>query len=392
MKNNFFEFCKNELSQDAFFCWCLNWINCAEDENSLLFQMAISFLELISDKADYQLLEELKAEKRKGVQDELVKIETQYESIDILLTICQKKQIIIEDKIYSSVHDDQLNRYYKSLMGNAEQEKINQNPISVVYIKTGNYYPEDDAVTDVRYKNEAGMEFSVKIIKIGRAELKQVFRKYADMKNPEGFLVSDFYKRLLEMDGWYERYEKYYREHDYENAFQENYGQLFCMKDLFGDKIGQQMPGKMYADKKYKTVLEAREYHGNPFTWFWLWGPHGEGQYGCWIGYRLDHKDKMSCISLKLYRYFIKQPDQELIRSRMHDLYEIILEGLKKHICEDYPNIKSYEYGSWKDANETCLIKFDINEKAIDDLKNSLWKIGAKAVEIAEKSGFADQR
>lgn len=43
----------------------------------------------------------------------------------------------------------------------------------------------------------------------------------------------------MEMDAGCERYENYYREHDYENAFQENYGKFFCMKDLFGVKIAQ---------------------------------------------------------------------------------------------------------------------------------------------------------
>ena len=27
VENNIFSFATNELSQDAFICWCLNWIN-----------------------------------------------------------------------------------------------------------------------------------------------------------------------------------------------------------------------------------------------------------------------------------------------------------------------------------------------------------------------------
>ena len=27
VENNIFNFATNELSQDAFICWCLNWIN-----------------------------------------------------------------------------------------------------------------------------------------------------------------------------------------------------------------------------------------------------------------------------------------------------------------------------------------------------------------------------
>nr|WP_310788039.1 hypothetical protein [Fusobacterium nucleatum] len=37
MKNNLFTFATSELSQDAFICWCLNWINYP---NEILYPMA----------------------------------------------------------------------------------------------------------------------------------------------------------------------------------------------------------------------------------------------------------------------------------------------------------------------------------------------------------------
>lgn len=37
MKNNLFSFATSELSQDAFICWCLNWINYP---NENLYSMA----------------------------------------------------------------------------------------------------------------------------------------------------------------------------------------------------------------------------------------------------------------------------------------------------------------------------------------------------------------
>jgi len=36
-KNNLFSFATSELSQDAFICWCLNWIN-YPDEMLFLWQ------------------------------------------------------------------------------------------------------------------------------------------------------------------------------------------------------------------------------------------------------------------------------------------------------------------------------------------------------------------
>ena len=47
MKNNLFSFATSELSQDAFICWCLNWINYPNEE---LYSMAKDiFLNLLKE-------------------------------------------------------------------------------------------------------------------------------------------------------------------------------------------------------------------------------------------------------------------------------------------------------------------------------------------------------
>ena len=47
MKNNLFTFATSELSQDAFICWCLNWINYP---NEILYPMAKDiFLNLLKE-------------------------------------------------------------------------------------------------------------------------------------------------------------------------------------------------------------------------------------------------------------------------------------------------------------------------------------------------------
>ena len=48
MKNNLFTFATSELSQDAFICWCLNWINYP---NEILYPMAKDiFLNLLKEE------------------------------------------------------------------------------------------------------------------------------------------------------------------------------------------------------------------------------------------------------------------------------------------------------------------------------------------------------
>ena len=45
VENNIFSFATNELSQDAFICWCLNWINMpVRDDNARGRQFGARFL------------------------------------------------------------------------------------------------------------------------------------------------------------------------------------------------------------------------------------------------------------------------------------------------------------------------------------------------------------
>ena len=45
VENNIFNFATNELSQDAFICWCLNWINMpVRDDNESGRQFGSQFL------------------------------------------------------------------------------------------------------------------------------------------------------------------------------------------------------------------------------------------------------------------------------------------------------------------------------------------------------------
>ena len=81
-KNNLFSFATSELSQDAFICWCLNWINYP---NEVLYPMAKDiFSELL---------------KEKNLENEKVKILRQYKKIDVLVILKNsKKAFPIEDK------------------------------------------------------------------------------------------------------------------------------------------------------------------------------------------------------------------------------------------------------------------------------------------------------
>lgn len=100
MKNNLFTYATSELSQDAFICWLLSYAmkNSKEDEG--LKECAKDFLkQFIGETNEKDFI--------------VTEIERQVNHIDVLVTVNDNYKIIIEDKIFSSEHDDQLGRYMK---------------------------------------------------------------------------------------------------------------------------------------------------------------------------------------------------------------------------------------------------------------------------------------
>lgn len=85
-RNNIFNFATSELSQDAFICWCLNWLNYKGSE---LRALAVD------------LLKEFVEEDISSNQEIIIK--RQFKKIDILVVFKELNRVyIIEDKVNSS--------------------------------------------------------------------------------------------------------------------------------------------------------------------------------------------------------------------------------------------------------------------------------------------------
>jgi len=121
---NLFSFAPSELSQDAFICWLLSW---ADPElsgvNSSLHETAHDFIEALLAKHD-----------RTHDRSDPSSIETrrQYRNADIVAVIGGKTAILIEDKVGSHAHSDQLDRYRLML-----EEEFGRSNIVPIYLKTG---------------------------------------------------------------------------------------------------------------------------------------------------------------------------------------------------------------------------------------------------------------
>ena len=106
VKHNLFAFATSELSQDAFFCWALDCLNL--DEDSPLYGLGRSFWSLLSGRKNDDL------PKIKGVV-----IRRQFKHMDVLALVVYSNQrvdaLVIEDKVNTSEHDDQIQKYLTEL-------------------------------------------------------------------------------------------------------------------------------------------------------------------------------------------------------------------------------------------------------------------------------------
>lgn len=162
--NNIFSFATGELSQDAFICWCLNWINEPDIVATHRYrQLGLDLLAKLIDKpSNCDVLSKVDI---KSI-DKVILVQ-QVLNIDVLAIIPQYKlAIIIEDKTSTSEHGNQI-RFYKDSLESVFNSKKSWNAYSklekafkrselnidcanlsdyhihTVYFKTGYYFDYD---------------------------------------------------------------------------------------------------------------------------------------------------------------------------------------------------------------------------------------------------------
>lgn len=162
--NNIFSFATSELSQDAFICWCLNWIN--EPDNVTTHKYRQLGLNLLSKLTENLSISNVLSRIDVKSIDKVILVQ-QVLNIDVLAIIPQYNlAIIIEDKISTSEHRDQIKSYRESLDGvfknerpwnaynklkntfklanlNIEYADVANYHIHTVYFKTGYYFDYD---------------------------------------------------------------------------------------------------------------------------------------------------------------------------------------------------------------------------------------------------------
>ena len=137
-QNNLFDFATKELSQDALICWLINFIH--DKENKELYDKAKIFMNFILKKHNKAL----------DIEDYKLEIKQQYNFIDVFILLKDKKDndkyaIIIEDKKFTSIHNNQVERYRNKIK--EKYDKIKDENIITVYYKP--YEETRDIIADV---------------------------------------------------------------------------------------------------------------------------------------------------------------------------------------------------------------------------------------------------
>ena len=126
---NLFKFATSELSQDAFICWLLSWAakdyKQGNDKQKALNSVATELLSLFFTKAGKVLPESI----------EKIVVKRQVSNIDILCIINETYCVIIEDKVGSVQHSNQLERY-KQFMMNGHEQTFPEDKIVPIYLQT----------------------------------------------------------------------------------------------------------------------------------------------------------------------------------------------------------------------------------------------------------------
>ena len=217
VKHNLFAFATSELSQDAFFCWALDCLN--RDEDSPLYGLGRSFWALLSGPKNDAL------PKIKGVV-----IRRQFKHMDVLALVVYSNgtidALVIEDKVNTSEHDDQIQTYLKeldNLLGSLSIEdgrnkdieedlkKIVRNEYTlkacqfnpfVAYVKTGFF---SDADWDTVKRERKLSEEPIPTLAVSAEDLVKVVDTYVHDSEIVSMYSTYLHEEFLDKANLYER-------------------------------------------------------------------------------------------------------------------------------------------------------------------------------------------
>ena len=342
-RNNIFNFATSELSQDAFICWCLNWLNY---EDSELRALAVDLLKEFGEEDVFD-------------NQEII-IKRQFKKIDILVVLKGLNRVyIIEDKVHSSESKDQIGGYKGKIKELGKDEKkdlgIDENiEVKTVYFKTGFHFSPD--------KN-------VKANKIITGKMfKEILEKYRN-KNE---ILDNYYEYLVEKLRTQEN-EKDYLECKAEshwdwNIAKSNIAQYCFLKEMFSEERVKSFKNKGNGPVVSQYNLLEKEIisygeTGETFRIFWRVDTLTEGTY-LRLSYYYIFKNRKDNKTLNYKE--ISEIGYNIVHKKIYDIIE--------EYQNELPKIYKIKKCNYKEQNEIPILHINLKEyiKAGKDEMNKL--------------------
>ena len=260
--NNLFDFATSELSQDAFFCWSLNWLAVKEDTEDPYYKYGKAMLDLFL------------GEHKKDIYKE-VEVLKQFNRIDVLVLFKDNQDnqyaLIIEDKTNTSEHNEQIEKY-KNQLNDAlsKDEKIGYKnlpgtQIYTAYIKTGIMYSKD-----IFMKNTVDT-----VVDFDR--LYSLLKAYSpESKEPiPSDIFLDYYHYVEETQESHKKIEEMIEKNLYVEALKTTYGRYCFLKKIFYEENGKMdlncKDKTDEADMYVETIKSGNNKGKVPFADYAIW-------------------------------------------------------------------------------------------------------------------------
>jgi len=177
---NIFNFATGELSQDAFLAWLSSWA-CSTHKNVdvELNSVAREFLSLLTgQKINPKTISKVWTRQQHKKTDVLVFIDMEDKN--------EKHLILIEDKIGSGIHNNQLKRYKEKILNEiSENEEFKDRTLHLIYYKT------EDHITDERQMHG--------FVNISRKDVLGIFET-SMAKSVKNQIFIDYARRLRRLE------------------------------------------------------------------------------------------------------------------------------------------------------------------------------------------------
>lgn len=144
MAPNIFKYATKELSQDAVICWL---VSCAREATGELRECGVSFVQTLM-RSDNSRVINAQNSKIQALDEGSVMVvhkepSTQYSNIDVYFRVKWGSKlvgVIIEDKVQTEMHGDQLERYLATIGTDSNEELYF---VKAIYLKTGYVFDDE---------------------------------------------------------------------------------------------------------------------------------------------------------------------------------------------------------------------------------------------------------